>query len=98
MSTTSSPTSTRPWTGRHGISQMALLALDRPHRRTPRESAALTIALVNNMPDAALKTTERQWCERLASAAGDARVELRWFSFPELPRSPDGRRYVAEHH
>ena len=77
---------------------MALLALDSLRRQAPRESEALTIGLVNNMPDAALKTTERQWRELLASAAGDERIELRVFSFPELPRSPDGRRYVAEHH
>jgi homoserine O-succinyltransferase len=77
---------------------MALLALDNLRRQAPRESEALTIGLVNNMPDAALKTTERQWRELLASAAGDARIALRVFSFPDLPRSAEGRRYVTEHH
>jgi homoserine O-succinyltransferase len=77
---------------------MALLAFERLRRRTPRESEALTIGLVNNMPDAALKTTERQFRELLASAAGDTPIVLRIFSFPELPRSADGQRYVAEHH
>lgn len=77
---------------------MAVVALDGLRRRRPRESGALTVGLVNNMPDAALKTTERQWRELLANAAGDARIELRVFSFPELARSADGRRYVAEHH
>ena len=58
----------------------------------------LVIGLVNNMPDAALKTTERQWRDLLASAAGGAPLALRVFSFPELPRSPDARRYVAAYH
>ena len=87
-----------PGTGWRGASGMALLALDSLRRRGARESEALTIGLINNMPDAALKTTERQWRELLASAAGDARIALRVFSFPGLPRSAEGRRYIAEHH
>jgi homoserine O-succinyltransferase len=77
---------------------MALLSLDRLRRRAPRHGEALAIGLVNNMPDAALKTSERQWRELLASAAGETSYTLRVFSFPELPRSADGLRYVAEHH
>lgn len=77
---------------------MALLAFDSVRRRVSRDGETLTIGLVNNMPDAALKTTERQWRELLASAAGDARIALRVFSFPDQRRSADGRRYVAEHH
>jgi homoserine O-succinyltransferase len=50
------------------------------------------------MPDKALKTTERQFRELLASAAGDIGYRLRVFSFPELPRSSEGQRYVGEHH
>lgn len=60
--------------------------------------ALLTIGLVNNMPDAALKTTERQFRELLTAAAGDRPFALRVFSFAELPRSAEGGRYVAEHH
>jgi homoserine O-succinyltransferase len=78
---------------------MALLAVDgRWHRPAPRAGDALVIGLVNNMPDAALKTTERQFRELLASAAGGLTIDLKVFSFPELPRSEDGRLYVAAHH
>src|SRR5580692_267872 len=78
---------------------MALLSLDRLWRKPPLGGAGpITIGLVNNMPDAALKTTERQFREMLASAAGGLDVSLKVFSFPELPRSAEGRRYVAEHH
>lgn len=78
---------------------MAVLALDRLRRRPARTSAPLAIGLVNNMPDSALKTTERQFREMLATATADGPgIELRIFSFPELPRSADGDRYVAEHH
>ena len=77
---------------------MALLSLDRFLRRPRPAGRKLTIGLVNNMPDAALKTTERQFRELLARAAGGLPVDLRVFSFSELPRSADGRRYVAAHH
>lgn len=77
---------------------MSPLSLDRFLRRPASAGGPLTIGLVNNMPDAALKTTERQFREVLGSAADEGAVRLRVFSFPELPRSPDGRRYVAEHH
>jgi homoserine O-succinyltransferase len=58
----------------------------------------LMIALVNNMPDSALQTTERQFGELLAAAGVDYDVTLRLFSFPELIRSAAGRAYVAEHY
>ncbi|HWB49448.1 MAG TPA: homoserine O-succinyltransferase [Stellaceae bacterium] len=77
------------------MSLFALAPLSRAASRTP---GGLKIGLVNNMPDAALKTTERQWRELLARAAGDARYTLRVFSFPDLPRSAEGQRHVAEHH
>jgi homoserine O-succinyltransferase len=59
----------------------------------------MRIAVVNNMPDAALRTTERQWRELLAAAAGDEfAINLRFFSLPEVPRSYTGRMHVAEHY
>src|SRR5580658_2323392 len=77
---------------------MSLLSLDRLLRRSVPAGETLAIGLVNNMPDAALKTTERQFHELLANAAQGTTFTLRVFSFPELPRSIDGQRYVAEHH
>jgi homoserine O-succinyltransferase/O-acetyltransferase len=78
---------------------MALFSLDRLWRRPHISSTApLVVGLVNNMPDAALKSTERQFRELLASAAGNIPVRLRTFSLPEVPRSPSGQAYVSEHH
>jgi homoserine O-succinyltransferase/O-acetyltransferase len=58
----------------------------------------LVIGLVNNMPDAALPATERQFRELLAAAAGDIPVHLRLFALPDLPRSPAGRAHVERHY
>jgi homoserine O-succinyltransferase len=72
-----------------------------PNRLTDRSPAfgrAIRIGLVNNMPDAALKSTERQFRELLLRAAGDRAASLRVFSIPGVPRSDAGRRHVSEHH
>ncbi len=68
--------------------------------RSPRggHTGPLTIGLVNNMPDAALKSTERQFRELIADAAGGLPVRVRTFSFPALPRSERGRQYIRESH
>ena len=60
--------------------------------------APLLIGLVNNMPDAALQTTEYQFSELLGAANTDYDIQLRIFSFPELIRGEAGRAYVAEHY
>lgn len=49
--------------------------------------AVLTIGLVNNMPDAALQATERQFRALLKAAAGPRIVDLRYFSLPSVKRS-----------
>ena len=48
------------------------------------------IALVNNMPDAALRTTEQQFQELLGAAGADTMFGCRLFSFPELIRAEAG--------
>jgi homoserine O-succinyltransferase len=60
--------------------------------------APIEIALVNNMPDAALQTTEQQFAALLGAAGGDYNVRIRLFSFPELIRGPGGRAYVTQHY
>ena len=47
----------------------------------------LTIGLINNMPDAALQATERQFKGLLKAAAESNIVDLRYFSFPSVKRS-----------
>jgi homoserine O-succinyltransferase/O-acetyltransferase len=59
------------------------------------DAASLRIGLVNNMPDAALRSTETQFCELLAAAAGAQPLTLRLSSFPELPRGAEGVEYVG---
>ena len=54
----------------------------------------IIIGLVNNMPDAALQSTESQFSGLLGRAAGAREVRLRLTSFPELPRSLDARGHI----
>ena len=67
-----------------------------PRVRMGREP--LVIALLNNMPDAALQSTEQQFSELLARAGAGYDIRLRLFSFPELIRGEAGRRYVSDHY
>lgn len=67
-----------------------------PRARTGREP--LVIALLNNMPDTALQSTEQQFTDLLGRAGAGFDIRLRLFSFPELIRSEAGRRYVDEHY
>ena len=71
-----------------------------PHpSRTPVASAGragtIVIGLVNNMPDAALESTEAQFSGLLAAGAGRHSVRLRFSSLPEVPRGPDARARIA---
>ena len=65
----------------------------------PRCDAAdpIVIGLVNNMPDAALQTTERQFRELLFASSHNS-VRLRFFSLPELPRAEAGRSHISQHY
>jgi homoserine O-succinyltransferase len=62
-------------------------------RREPGGSC-LTIGLVNNMPDAALQATERQFVALLGAAAGDVPVRLTPYALPDVPRTDWGLGYV----
>jgi homoserine O-succinyltransferase/O-acetyltransferase len=59
-------------------------------------SHPLRIALVNNMPDAALQDTELQFFELLGAAAGDTPVSLRFFSLPNLPRTALAQQHLDD--
>src|SRR5712675_2088445 len=73
-----------------------LIANPLPLEPAPRDDDPIVIGLVNNMPDAALQTTERQFRELLFAASQGHVVSLRLFSLPELPRTEAGRSYVSE--
>jgi homoserine O-succinyltransferase len=78
---------------------MASIAPLRAARTRPTvRDGSVVIGLVNNMPDAALRTTEWQVRDLLSRAAGKSAVSLRIFSMPQVPRSAAGRQHVAEHH
>lgn len=53
------------------------------------------IALINNMPDAALEDTEMQFMELLDEASGDIPVRLQLFSLPRIPRGDRGARHLS---
>jgi homoserine O-succinyltransferase len=55
--------------------------------RRQNADAVLTIGLVNNMPDAALQATERQFMRLLEAAAGDSQIRFHCFSLPSVNRS-----------
>jgi homoserine O-succinyltransferase len=69
------------------------------HAATPRfrdsEPTCVDIGLINNMPDAALDATVRQFRALLAAAAGDMVVRLTLYTLPEVPRTDFGRRQVS---
>jgi homoserine O-succinyltransferase/O-acetyltransferase len=69
-------------------------------RRTRRGSfkdrgKRLEIGLVNNMPDSAVATTERQFARLVEEASGEFDVRLRLFSLETLPRGSEARRDMA---
>jgi homoserine O-succinyltransferase len=53
------------------------------------------LALINNMPDAALEDTESQFFELLDAAAGDIAVRVKLYSLPGIPRSDRGRQHLS---
>ena len=55
----------------------------------------LEIALVNNMPDAAVAATERQFTRLLEAACGEFDVMLRLYALDEVERAPDMRASMA---
>jgi homoserine O-succinyltransferase len=65
------------------------LRLVKPAPIRPDHAPALEIGLVNNMPDAALQATERQFMSLLNAAAGRGLVRLHFFGLPGVPRSAD---------
>jgi homoserine O-succinyltransferase len=62
-----------------------------PTRRRAAEAECIDIGLVNNMPDAALEKTERQFIGLLNAAAGGRRIRLKLFALPEIARAGAAR-------
>src|SRR5712691_8176135 len=75
-------------------------------RRLPRTATTgqresrvtrIDIGLVNNMPDAALDATQRQFRALLRAAADDVTVDLTLYTLPEVPRTDFGREQVSRY-
>src|ERR1700761_4259209 len=62
---------------------------------TEAPAGCVTVGLVNNMPDSALVSTERQIYELLKDAAGDTAVRLVLYALPTVKRTDWGREYMA---
>ena len=60
------------------------------------DGAEVTIGLVNNMPDSALKATERQFKRLLETASGTARIRFHCFSLPSVNRSRQAKNHVDQ--
>ena len=84
-------------------SSSRVATLQRPQRRHTqpptevRDSArtCLDIGLINNMPDAALDATVRQFRSLLGAAADGVDVRLTLYTLPEVPRTGFGRQQVS---
>ena len=67
----------------------------RARARRDAPPPSFEIALVNNMPDAALAGTERRIAELLDAVARDRVVTLKRYSLPGISRSEQGRQYLS---
>lgn len=64
-----------------------------------QEDAKLVrIGLINNMPDAALESTERQFLGLLDSAASRISVQVSFFALPDVPRNEAGRQHIKQNY
>jgi homoserine O-succinyltransferase len=68
--------------------------LGRPSGFPQGSSKCITIGLINNMPDEALKATERQFLSLLDSASDGLQVRLLHYMLPDVPRQEPARRYL----
>jgi homoserine O-succinyltransferase/O-acetyltransferase len=68
--------------------------LDWPRAPAPPHGEFLHVGLVNNMGDAAMGATERQFLTLLEAAAGDMEVHVTLYALPEVERKPLGQRRV----
>jgi homoserine O-succinyltransferase/O-acetyltransferase len=63
---------------------------------TSHSDNEITIGLINNMPDAALKATERQFLSLLESASEDLPpILLSLYTLPGVPRSEAAQQYLS---
>lgn len=76
---------------------MAVVTAPRQARPSASSEFCIELGLVNNMPDAALERTERQFFHLLGAAARDLLVRVRFFSLAGLARDDAGLAHLARH-
>jgi homoserine O-succinyltransferase len=59
---------------------------------------SITIGLINNMPDAAFKATERQFVSLLDAASESIEVQLSLYTLPSIARTESTVRRAASHY
>jgi homoserine O-succinyltransferase/O-acetyltransferase len=59
-----------------------------------KRTECVSLALINNMPDAAIEDTELQFFDLLDVASGDALVFLKLYSLTGVPRTDRGQRHL----
>lgn len=67
-----------------------VVAIDSPRR----PQAGINLALINNMPDAALEDTELQFFKLLDIASGSTPIYLKLYSLTGVPRTDRGQRHL----
>ena len=68
----------------------------RPDAFADRSWRTIAIGLVNNMPDAAVAATQRQFVRLIEEASGEHDVRLSLFALETLPRADEARRAMAQ--
>jgi homoserine O-succinyltransferase len=75
-----------------------MLTLSPASSESKADHESIIIGLVNNMPDSALRTTERQFHSLLSDAGDNRAIHVRYFSLPELPRGEAARAHINAHY
>ncbi len=63
-----------------------------------RASRQLTIGLINNMADASLEATERQFASLLESASSGFSIRMLLYSLPGIQRGESAANHIAKHY
>jgi homoserine O-succinyltransferase/O-acetyltransferase len=68
----------------------------RPAVERPASAQCIEIGIVNNMPDATLAATERQFKTLIDHAAAGRRVRVRFCALPGIARGESAARHIEE--
>jgi homoserine O-succinyltransferase len=71
---------------------------DHPYVAQKPFGRAITVAIINNMPDPALRTTERQYCRLIETASRGMTVNLKFYAVPDMGRSATARAHIAQYY